>query len=106
MSRNGSSTPSRQLDRNTGAATGLARQRDAATMGLDDRAADVQAQAGAPLRASAPAFRAIEAIKDARQVLGRDPHAAVGHPEPDARPIRPAANRDAAAGGCVRQSIV
>ena len=50
---------------------------DAAVMGLHDVLDDGQPQAGAAQLAAASAIDAVEALEDARQVLGRDAAAAI-----------------------------
>ena len=65
-------------------------------MAAQDVLDDGETQAGAALAPIAPAFDAVEALGQSRQMLGRDPGPLVGDGDPHAGP----AGGRAAVGGC------
>ena len=83
----------RQREPEDGAVAGLALDADAAAVRRHDLLADVQAEARAARRRVG---RAVEALEQARQVLGRDARPAVAHLEADAVALGGGAHVDAA----------
>ena len=67
--------------------------RHLAAHGLDHVLDDRQTEAGPTELARATRVDAVEALEDARQVLGGDARAGVGHDEPDTRPRPPRRSR-------------
>src|SRR5881397_2127556 len=86
----------RELEPEARAGAGIARESDAAAVGLDDAARDREAETGAG-EAALARLGPEELREDPRLVLGRDADALVPHLDPDGAVVECAADLDHAA---------